>query len=241
MANDVGERFQEESKHCRETVTDWSIDADARPEPYKLYSGSQLIQLPTDVAFTDLSLDVALKVRKSIRKYLETPLTLEQLSYLVWAASGIQRVENGLGFRTAPSAGALYPIETYLVVNNVTGLSKGIYHYRVIEHALDTLRLGEYGGALAEAAMEQSMCESSAVVFVWTSIFQRSTWKYGDRAYRYVYLDAGHIAQNLALSAAAMGLGTCQMAAIFDDEVNEILGVDGQRESAIYLSSVGYP
>lgn len=241
MDYELGEKFQQESKHCRENMGEWTADIDAKPDLYKEYAGSPLIQLPTDVDFASLSLDVALKVRKSIRRYTNKPVTLEQLSYLVWAASGVQRVEQGYAFRTAPSAGGLFPIETYLVVNNVSDLPKGLYHYRVAQHALETLRPGEHGADLAEAAMGQSTCTHSAFVFIWTSIFQRTRWKYGDRAYRYIYLDAGHIAENVALTAAAMGIGTCQIAAIFDDEVNEIIGVDGTEESAIYLTTVGVP
>ncbi len=241
MDYELGEKFQQESKHCRENMGEWTADIDARPDLYKEYAGSPLIQLPTDVDFASLSLDVALKVRKSIRRYANKPVTLEQLSYLVWAASGVQRVEQGFAFRTAPSAGGLFPIETYLVVNNVADIPKGLYHYRVAQHALEILRPGEHGADLAEAAMSQSTCAHSAFVFIWTSIFQRTRWKYGDRAYRYIYLDAGHIAENVALTAAAMGIGTCQIAAIFDDEVNEIIGVDGTEESAIYLTTVGVP
>jgi len=241
MDYEIGEKFQQDSKHCRENMGEWTADVDAKPDIYKEYAGSPLIQLPTDVNYTALSLDVALKVRKSVRRYANIPLTLEQLSYLVWAASGVQRVEQGFAYRTAPSAGGLFPIETYLVVNNVTGLAKGLYHYRIAQHSLETLRPGDHGIDLAEAAMGQSTCAHSAFVFIWTSVFQRTRWKYGDRAYRYIYLDAGHIAENVALTAAAMGIGTCQIAAIFDDEVNEIIGVDGSEESAIYLTTVGVP
>jgi len=106
---------------------------------------------------------------------------------------------------------------------------------------LEELKIGALGEDLAHAALEQEMCEEAPVVFVWTAVFGRSKWKYKQRAYRYVYLDAGHIAQNLALSAASIGLGSCQIGAIFDDEINSILGVDGTEESTIYLSSVGYP
>lgn len=241
MDCEIGETFQQKSKHCRESISESTADIDAKPDKYKEYSGSPLIQLPTDVDFATLSLDVALKVRKSVRRYANAPLTLEQLSYLVWSASGVQRIENGFAYRTAPSAGGLFPIETYLIINNVVGVSNGLYHYRIAQHALETLRSGEYGNDLAEAAMGQSSCANSSFVFVWTSIFQRTRWKYGDRAYRYIYLDAGHIAENVALTAAAMGVGTCQIAAIFDDEVNEIIGVDGTEESAIYLTTVGTP
>jgi SagB-type dehydrogenase family enzyme len=150
-------------------------------------------------------------------------------------------MQRGREFRTAPSAGALYPIETYLIVNKVEGLEKGLYHYNIAAHSLEELKTGEYGIEITHAALDQDMCAEAAVVFVWSAIFIRSKWKYGQRAYRLVYLDAGHIVENLALSATGIGLGSCQIGAFFDDEVNQIIGVDGVEESVLYLSTVGYP
>jgi SagB-type dehydrogenase family enzyme len=160
---------------------------------------------------------------------------------LLWSSTGIQRKEHGFEFRTSPSAGALYPIETYIVVNKVKNIPKGVYHYNIKNHHLEMIKEGDYGIAIAEAALNQMMCYAAAVVFVWTSIFNRSKCKYGERAYRYIYLDTGHIAENLALSATSLGLGTCQIAALYDDEVNQIIEVDGVTESTIYLSVVGVP
>lgn len=164
---------------------------------------------------------------------------MKQLSYLLWASTGIQRVEQGFAFRTAPSAGALYPIETYLMVHRVEQLEPGVYHYDILHHRLDLLTKGDCRGSIARAALDQSMCASAAVVFVWAGVFNRSKCKYGQRAYRYIYLDAGHIAENLALGAVSLGLGSCQIAAVYDDEVNSIIGVDGKKESVLYLSVVG--
>jgi len=164
---------------------------------------------------------------------------MEELSQLLWAAQGITRYQRGFGFRTAPSAGALYPIETYLIANRVETLEKGAYHYSVANHALHTLRLGDLAEEAARAALDQRMCRDAAVVFVWTAVFQRSKWKYDQRAYRYIYLDAGHIAQNVALAAVALALGACQIGALYDEEVNRLVGVDGEQESAIYMTAVG--
>jgi SagB-type dehydrogenase family enzyme len=164
-----------------------------------------------------------------------------QLAYLLWAATGIGRTEEGYEFRTAPSAGALYPIETYLVANDVQNLEPGLYHYAIRSHELEQLALGNLRQAAAMAALGQAMCAEAPVVFVWTALFGRSKWKYGQRAYRYVYLDAGHIAQNLALTAVSLGLGSCQIGALFDDEANKIIGLDGTAEGVIYMSTVGVP
>ena len=128
-----------------------------------------------------------------------------------------------------------------MAVNDVEGISPGIYHYSVERHELEQVRKGHLGEELARAALDQGMCATVPLVFVWTAVFERSRWKYGERAYRYVYLDAGHMAQNLALAAVSLGLGSCQIAAAFDDEVNELLGVDGEEESVLYLSVVGRP
>jgi SagB-type dehydrogenase family enzyme len=141
--------------------------------------------------------------------------------------------------RVAPSAGALYPVETYLSVQKVEGIGQGIYHYNVRLHELDLLRSGDLRFDLARAALDQDFLAEAAVVFAWTAVFPRSKWKYQERAYRYVYLDAGHIAQNVALAAVALGLGSCQVAALFDEEVNALLGVDGKEESIIYMTAVG--
>jgi SagB-type dehydrogenase family enzyme len=148
---------------------------------------------------------------------------------------------QNFGLRTAPSAGALYPVETYLVVNAVEGIDPGVYHYNVEKHALDQLKAGDFGVDIARAALDQDVAHRANIVFVWTAIFGRCKWKYRQRAYRYIYLDAGHIAQNVALAAVALGLGSCQIAALYDEEANALLGVDGIEESTIYMTTVGRP
>jgi len=180
-----------------------------------------------------------LENRKSIRNFSTKPITKEQLSYLLWTTTGIRRKEYNFEYRTAPSAGALYPIETYLIINNVEEISEGIYHYSIKDHVLEELKLGDFGIEISNAALGQNMCAKAPIVFVWTAIFERSKWKYEQRGYRYIYLDAGHIGHNLALSATSLNLGSCQIAALFDDEVNDLIGVDGKDESTIYMSVVG--
>jgi SagB-type dehydrogenase family enzyme len=130
-------------------------------------------------------------------------------------------------------------VETYLVVHSVEGIEPGVYHYAVETHELDQLKVGDFRTAVARAALDQKIAYRANVVFVWTVVFERSKWKYKQRAYRYVYLDAGHIAQNVALGAVALGLGSCQIAALYDDEANALLGVDGVDESVIYMTVVG--
>jgi SagB-type dehydrogenase family enzyme len=182
-----------------------------------------------------------LKARRSIRRFQQKPISEGQLSYLLWAATGIQRIEGGYEFRTAPSAGALYPIETYLAANNVSNLENGLYHYSVKHRQLEQLGKGDYGTAVAKAALGQLMCAQAAAVFIWSAIFQRCKWKYGQRAYRYIYLDAGHIAENLALAAVSLNLGSCEIGALYDDQVNAILDIDGTDESVICMAALGRP
>ncbi|MFQ6038793.1 MAG: SagB/ThcOx family dehydrogenase, partial [Candidatus Aminicenantales bacterium] len=168
-------------------------------------------------------------------------LSQAQLSQLLWATQGITREEMGFAFRVCPSAGALYPVETYVVLHKVKGLDPGIYHYAVLDHHLERIKSGDFRMPVARAALDQDMAFAASAVFVWTAVFGRAKWKYGQRAYRYVYLDAGHIAQNLALAAVGLNLGTCQIGALYDEEVNALLEVDGVEESVVYMSVVGHP
>ncbi|MDY6864639.1 MAG: SagB/ThcOx family dehydrogenase [Halobacteriota archaeon] len=239
MSNGVGDIFQKETKYNRDQMKLGTLDFSIKPETYKEYPDCETISMPVPKPSAKRSLDEVLLNRKSIRRFSSEPISLEELSYILWASTGLTREGRGIQFRTAPSAGALYPIETYILANRVEGLDKGIYHYSIKYHILEELRRGDLGEEIALAALDQKMCSESAVVFVWTAIFFRSKWKYKERAYRYIYLDCGHIAENLALASCNLGLGSCQIGALFDDEVNKIIGVDGTDESVIYMSVVG--
>lgn len=241
MSETYGDEYQQLSKYHRDRMPGGRLDWAGRPDTYKTYKGVEIVALPEPSAPAAATVAEALKARRSVRSYLPKALEARELSYLLWAAGGVQRRQDGYEFRTAPSAGALYPIETYLVVNRVEDVESGLYHYRVAEHALERLRAGMLGRAAAEAALHQDMVAAAPVVFVWTAVFERCKWKYRQRAYRYIYLDAGHMAENLALAAAARGLGTCQIGAFFDDEINELVGVDGTGEAVVYMSVVGWP
>ncbi|HPB30209.1 MAG TPA: SagB/ThcOx family dehydrogenase [Candidatus Sumerlaeota bacterium] len=236
-----GEHFQEMTKYTREGLGMSAPDRTQRPGFYKTFPEAPRIALPAPIISEGPCLSRILQKRHSIRRYSERPLSLDEISHLLWAMGGINRVERGYEFRTAPSAGALYPIETYIVANRIDGLEPGVYHYSVKDHTLELLKKGDFGTETARAALDQGMCAEAPVVFIWTAIFARSRWKYAQRAYRYVYLDAGHMAQNLALAATSLDLGTCQIAALFDEEVNTIVGADGQQESTVYMSVAGRP
>jgi SagB-type dehydrogenase family enzyme len=241
MPEGIGDAFQKSTKHSRERLLGGYLDWANKPDTCKKYPSARMIKLSLKFPSQSLPVGEVLKLRRSIRSFSPNPLSLDDLSFLLWASTGVQRKEQGYEFRTVPSAGALYPIETYLIVNNVEDLEEALYHYNIEAHALEELKVGDFAEKIAHAALEQKMCVKAPVVLIWTAVFERSKWKYAQRAYRYVYLDAGHIAQNLALSAIGIGLGSCQVGAFFDDEINQILGVDGVDESVIYLSVVGHP
>jgi SagB-type dehydrogenase family enzyme len=235
----IGDTFQRGTKYQRGRLPGGWLDWASKPETYKQYPSAPKVQLSRPQLAGGEPIWDVIRQRRSVRTFQDTPLKEAELSQLLWAAQGITRTIRGFGLRTAPSAGALYPVETYLVVHSVEGIERGVYHYAVETHELDQLQVGDFRAAVARAALDQKIAYRANVVFVWTAVFERSKWKYKQRAYRYVYLDAGHIAQNVALGAVALGLGSCQIAAIYDDEANALLGVDGVEESAIYMTVVG--
>ena len=241
MRSTVGDAFQKETKYIRNKEIGGALDWLSKPQTYKSYPKSKTIELSSQLKETPVPFSKVLLRRKSIRAFSTQPLNKSDLAFLLWASTGIQRKEQDYEFRMAPSAGALYPIETYVAINNVEDVVDGVYHYNIRDHSLEEIKTGNFGDELAHAALAQRICTIAPVVFIWTAIFSRSKWKYAQRAYRYVYLDAGHIAQNLALAAVSITCGSCQLGAFFDDEINSIIGLDGVEESVIYLSAVGHP
>jgi SagB-type dehydrogenase family enzyme len=160
---------------------------------------------------------------------------------LLWATQGLTAKAGEWYFRAAPSAGALYPIETYVLARSVEGLEPGIYHFRPHAFDLEFIKRGDFAGLLADAALGQDMIRQAQATFIWTAIVARSMWKYRQRAFRYIYMDAGHIGQNLYLAGTAAGLGVCAVGAFFDDRVNDLIGLDGVEEISVYLAAVGWP
>jgi SagB-type dehydrogenase family enzyme len=179
------------------------------------------------------------RARRSVRNYTGKPVTAAELSQLLWATQGVTTGSGSRGLRAAPSAGALYPVETYAVIHAVDDFEPGVYHYDVEQHQLEQIKLGDFRAAMQKAAMDQDIAARAGVVFTWSAVFNRCKFDYGQRAYRYIYLDAGHIAQNLALASVALGLASCPIAAFYDDELNAIVGLDGEEESVIYMTVVG--
>ena len=195
--------------------------------------------LPTDFSDRGLTVEEAIEGRRSVRDFPGPPITLLELSRLLHRASGI--TDRTSGFRAAPSAGALYPLEPHVVVNRVEGLPQGIYRYRPGDHSLEAVREGDFSRQVSLAALGQEVVARAPVVLALAAVFERSRSKYGERSYRYVLMECGHVAQNVYLAATSMGLGACAVGAFMDDALNALLGLDGVEEAALYLICIGSP
>jgi SagB-type dehydrogenase family enzyme len=190
-------------------------------------------------------LDNLVTNRRSWRSFESRPIELAHLSTLLRLAMGETvpadpRVGRPRAFRAAPSAGALYPLEAYVVAERVTDLAPGVHHYEAIDHALEHIDSTSRVGALAEATGMPELGATPAIV-VLTAILARSRLKYGERAYRFVLLEAGHVAQNLLLAAEHFGLCACAIGGFVDDELDAILGIDGTDEVSLYALAIGHP
>jgi len=235
-----GDLFQQKSKYTRKNLPRHFLDWANKPKTYKTYQDPlKKIKLPLPEFNQNINFWEVLVKRHSVRQFSSQPLLLTELSLLLFGMEGLTRVSSQFAYRITPSAGGLYPIEIYPVLNNVEDLQNGLYHYNIPEHSLEFLKEGDLRKEVAEGCLGQNMAYKSAVNFIWTAMIERSKWKYLQRCYRYIYLDCGHIGQNLYLVAEALGLGACTIGAIFDDELNEILDINGINETAIYVGVVG--
>ncbi|MGE5107423.1 MAG: SagB/ThcOx family dehydrogenase [Sphingobacteriales bacterium] len=193
------------------------------------------IILPAPVFKSEISVEEALLKRRSIREYKKEPLELKEISQLLWAAQGITSPYGG---RTAPSAGALYPLELYLVSGNNNGISPGVYHYKPSGHILVRIAIGDKRKLLTSAALMQGAIKKSAAVIVITADYERTTGKYFERGKKYVHMEAGHVAQNIYLQAVSLKIGTVTMGAFTDSLVKEILHLP-KNEFPLYLMPIG--
>ena len=169
------------------------------------------------------SVEMLLQQRRSVRSYQKLALNLAEVGQLLWSAQGLSDTQ---GLRTAPSAGALYPLKLFIVVGDVNELLPGIYQYNPEDHSLLKTANGDLRKLLQKAAFNQSCIGDAAIIFVFTAIYQRTTGKYGERGVRYVHMEVGHAGQNLFLQAEALHLGTVVVGAFDDDEVREVLNLD---------------
>jgi len=195
------------------------------------------IHLTQELAYDGLTIEKAIANRRSQRDFTGETMSLAELSHLLRYSSGITDKRQGL--RAAPSAGATYPIEVYAIANNVEGLGKGAYHYLISSHELELLREGDFRNEMSRAALQENMFKQANVIVALSAVFQRTQQHYRERAQRYIFFEAGHIAQNTYLIATSMGLGACAIGAFHDNEFNRLLGLDGKNESVLYLLAVG--
>ena len=238
LKSSLGYAYLQETKFDRQTIRS-RVGLSIAPVPtFKQYEEAQKISLPTDWD-KDRGLLEILQHRRSHRQFGKNALEINDIAMLLWAAQGITARAGSFFFRAAPSAGALYPVETYLSVHNVETIESGLYHFQPAEFCLEKLAEGNWGNEVAAAALGQSFLARAGVVFIWSALLRRNFSKYGHRGMRYVFMDAGHICQNILLAAEALGLGACPVAAFFDDDLNDLLQLDGEGESVIYLAAVG--
>lgn len=220
----------------------------AAPPPQKPY--------PPDAVLLDLTppgklnvgrmpLAEAIKKRRSHRQFALAALTLEEVSFLLWATQGVERVIGQDGgkvvrtLRTAPSAGARHPFETYLLANDVTGLARGLYRYLPLDHKLLLLSQAPDVVDVVHEASRGQFVKDAGVTFIWTAMPYRTEWRYAELSYKVIAIDAGHVCQNLYLAATAIGAGTCAIGAYDQAKSDAALGVDGNDEFTIYMAPVG--
>ena len=198
-----------------------------------------VIRLPNPTHDGRVSVEWAIKQRRTIRDFLPKPLSLAQLSQLLWSAQGI--TDEAYGFRAAPSAGALYPLDVYAVMGDggATGLQSGVYGYNPASHSLKLIRAGDSRHDVASASLSQMWIAQAPVVFVITSEYERITWKYRERGIRYAHIEVGHVGQNIFLQAEAMGLGAGIVGAFHDDKVAKAIGAPEVHHPLIVMP-VGY-
>ncbi len=194
-----------------------------------------------DIRIPEKDITQVINQRKSVRSYLEESLTLEELSYLLWCTQGVKKIiSNTTTKRIVPSAGSRHPLETYLVINRVKGLPIGLYRYISLEHKLLKIKTdSQIMKKIVEACNDQQFIGKSALIFIWSANIYRMKWRHGERAYRYIFLDAGHVGQNLYLAATVINCGVCTISVFLDDELNHLVGIDGKNEFVIYMAAVG--
>lgn len=181
--------------------------------------------------------------RRSVRRYAREPLSLTELSFLLWYTQGTEKIvgnQRKAAIRTVPSAGARHPLECYLALLNVEGLEVGLYHYLSLSHELEFVKsVDNLGDRLTEASCGQSFLSLAAAVFIWTAVPERTSWRYPDQAEKYILLDAGHVCQNLYLASGVTGCGACAIGAYDQDLADALTGVDGREELTVYMAAVG--
>lgn len=243
MEDKTAQQFLEMSKTRHMPVSDQSKGLPQPPLELVTPENLPLIELPSPqkISLPGIDLRAAIENRETRRAYSDESLTLEELSYFLWMTQGVKAVtDRPATKRTVPSAGARHAFETWLLVNRVDGLEPGLYRFFAIHHLLARMpAVEDIRQKLTEACGNQKHVFNSAVTFFWVAVVERMTWRYPARGYRYLFLDAGHVCQNLYLAAEQLGCGACAIAAYDDDLVNQNLQVNGKDLFTIYIASLG--
>ncbi|UCE28633.1 MAG: SagB/ThcOx family dehydrogenase [Candidatus Bathyarchaeota archaeon] len=199
------------------------------------------LPLPKDIKVKTIDLVKVIENRRSVRNYSEQSLTLDELSFLLWCTQGVKEVlDASATLRTVPSAGARHAFETYLLVNRVQGIHSGLYRFLAVKHKLAEISLdSSLADRLVEACLNQRFVGTSAVTFIWVAVPYRMVWRYGERGYRYLHIDVGHVCQNLYLAAEGIDSGVCAIAAFSDDAINDVIGADGKQQFVVCIATVG--
>ncbi|HKR41083.1 MAG TPA: SagB/ThcOx family dehydrogenase [Paraburkholderia sp.] len=215
--------------------------------PWKRYASTARTRLPRPLDPLRTPIELVIRSRQSVREFSGTAISFEQLSYVLdlsYGTLGETLLDDGVAKRqrrVVPSAGALYPIELYPIVFQADGLQGGVYHYQPEENSLECLQLGDLHSTVNEMFSYPEVVAQASAVLLLVAIFQRNRFKYGERGYRFILLDAGHIAQNMYLVATALGLGAVAIGGFLDDKLNEFLGLDGVDEAVVYSVAIGCP
>ena len=240
MDNKFGLDFMERTKYANLSESDSDKGVTA-PELDTPVSGAKLIDLPApeDIDIPSPPFRELMENRRSTRAYSDQPLSLEQLSWLLWSAQGVQKQLPTNTLRTVPSAGGRHPLDTFLAIGNASGLEPGLYRYMALTHQLALVRADKDVIENLTAACVRKWIANAPLVFLWAAVPYRATWKYSERGWRYIFLDAGHACQNLYLACEAIGAGCCGVEAFDDDAMNKFLGLDGEKQFAVYMAPAG--
>jgi SagB-type dehydrogenase family enzyme len=244
MTPNIGKEFMRLTRYAEMEPSQESQGVVPQPPLELAYDpAARLLDLPApgDVQMPGIDLRQAIEQRRSLRKYSPQPLELDELSFLLWCTQGVKKVTpRPATFRTVPSAGARHALETYVLANRVNGVAPGLYRFIALEHALLAVDLSaDIGERIAHACLDQGMLVQSAVSFIWVAVRERMFWRYGERGYRYLHLDAGHACQNLYLAAESIGCGAVAICAYEDEALNQALCLDGEALFAIYAAALG--
>jgi len=238
----IGREFMDKTRYAHLGLSAQQHGMPQPPLQAELAAGCSIdLPDPGKVSVGTFDLRRAIEGRRSLRSYADRAFSLDELSFLLWCTQGIRdRVPGKATFRTVPSAGARHPFETAVFVRRVDGLDAGLYQYLSMDQRLVSFDTpGDLDERMTAACLGQEIAATCALLFVWVADSQRMTWRYGERGYRYLHLDAGHVCQNLYLAAEAIEAGACAIGAFDDDAVNDLLGIDGVDRFAVYLAAVG--